>query len=63
MLPEDPKYPEKLEKLFTIQNNKSIHLKQKIREYNNSLAFASLGAKIKNISGKGPQIFKICGQI
>lgn len=34
-----------------------------IRSYNNALAFASFGASLQKLAGKGPSVLCICGQI
>ena len=39
------------------------HFKDKIRNYNASLSFASMGAKIVQPNGRGPYTFRVHGQI
>ncbi|KZS07139.1 Uncharacterized protein APZ42_029230, partial [Daphnia magna] len=52
---------------FTIclPNNhpKSPHFIKMVRNYNNALAFASMGAQIDHLPGRGPYCFRIHGQL
>lgn len=51
-------------KQLALGNDKKNKLfKNKSRELNNLLAFASFGAKFIPFKSRGPQVFKICGQV
>jgi hypothetical protein len=44
-------------------STKSKDFMKNIRSYNNALAFASFGASLQKLLGKGPSVIRICGQI
>lgn len=56
-------YPDFLRDLMTNKNN-PLHsvFKEQIRSINNAVSFASMGAKIVDVPGRGPYVFKIHGQ-
>jgi len=56
-------YPDKLLHLINENSKECKHYQRHIREYNNSLAFGSFGAKFDKLKGIGPHIFRICGQV
>lgn len=57
-------YPEYLKGKLTNSNSyKYENFKKYIRNYNNAIAFASFGAKYDNLSGKGPDVIRVFGQI
>nr|XP_029713639.1 uncharacterized protein LOC115257822 [Aedes albopictus] len=43
-------------------NPERTHFRQCIRSYNSAVSFASLGAKIADVPGRGPYVFKVHGQ-
>lgn len=51
------KYPDELKQLITSNR----HFREHIRSYNNALSFASMGAKVVDVPGRGPYVFKIQG--
>ncbi|GBO22923.1 hypothetical protein AVEN_119396-1 [Araneus ventricosus] len=55
--------PEILKKLLTSDSLESKNYRKHIREYNSSLAFASMGAQITPPPGTGPYCYRIHGQI
>ena len=56
-------YPEFLRKLlFDVTNPSCTHFRENIRSYNSAVSFASLGAKIVELPGRGPYVFKVHGQ-
>ncbi|XP_057375160.1 uncharacterized protein LOC130696096 [Daphnia carinata] len=63
ILPPPRECPELLYHLFTNSHPKSPHFLKMIRNYNNALAFASMGAQIDSPPGRGPYCFRIHGQI
>ena len=63
ILPDPGPFPELLEALITKNHPKSNEFLLQIRNYNNALAFASMGAQIVTVPGRGPKVFKIHGQI
>jgi len=54
--------PPYMKDLYQGQLPESLNFRNNIRQYNNSFAFASMGAKICSL-GSGPYCFKIHGQI
>lgn len=56
-------YPEFLEDYLTNSSN-PLHVKfrDQIRSINNAMSFSSMGAKIVDVAGRGPYVFKIHGQ-
>ncbi|KZS09596.1 Uncharacterized protein APZ42_026140, partial [Daphnia magna] len=63
ILPPPKGCPELLYHLFTNNHPKSPHFIKMIRNYNNALAFASMGAQIDYLPGRGPYCFRIHGQM
>ena len=63
LLPPLAPYPEDLRQLLTSQNAQTRNFLKNIRQYNSSLAFASFGAKVVYPPGRGPDVFRIHGQI
>ena len=63
LLPPLAPYPEDLRQLLTSQNVESRKFLKYIRQYNSSLAFASFGANVVYPPGRGPDVFRIHGQI
>ncbi|KZR96590.1 Uncharacterized protein APZ42_008990, partial [Daphnia magna] len=63
ILPPPKDCPELLYHLFTNNHPKSPHFIKMIRNYNNALAFASMGAQIDHLPGRGPYCFRIHGQM
>jgi hypothetical protein len=63
VLPDLLPYPEELKELLTAQSHDAKNFRKHIRKYNNSVAFASMGANIQNMDGGGPYCFKIQGQV
>lgn len=57
------RYPTQLLNLTNKKTHESRQFINVIRNYNNALAFASFGAKLDVVSGQGPKVFRICGQI
>lgn len=56
-------YPEFLKDLLVNRSNTHHNIfKDQIRSINNAVSFASMGAKIVNVPGRGPYVFKIHGQ-
>ncbi len=63
LIPLEP-YPRLLKQLLTDKNNQNHkNFIENIRAYNSALAFASMGASISQPPGRGPNCFKIHGQI
>ena len=60
LLPPLAPYPEDLRQLLTSRNVRSRNFLKNIRQYNCSLAF---GANVVYPPGRGPDVFRICGQI
>lgn len=57
---EPLEYPEFLRSLLMDTNNpERTHFRQCIRSYNSAVSFASLGAKIADVPGRGPYVFKV----
>ncbi|XP_018497175.1 uncharacterized protein LOC100905460 [Galendromus occidentalis] len=56
-------FPTVLRSLYLGQDNDSKHFRQYIRNYNNSLAMASMTAKIETPRGYGPYCFRVHGQV
>ncbi|KII68454.1 hypothetical protein RF11_10812 [Thelohanellus kitauei] len=55
-------YPLFLKSLLSDTNNPDReHFRENIRAYNSALSFASMGAKIVDLPGRGPYVFKIHG--
>ncbi|EFX63653.1 hypothetical protein DAPPUDRAFT_268051 [Daphnia pulex] len=63
ILPPPKECPELLQMLFTNCHPQSANFIKNARQYNNALAFASLGASIDVLRGRGPYCFKIYGQL
>ena len=56
-------YPDFLRQLLSEPNHPNFkHFRDNIRSYNSAISFASLGANIMDLPGRGPYIFKIHGQ-
>ena len=56
-------YPEFLRMLLSDPANLNrAHLREYIRSYNSAVSFASMGAKIVDLPGRGPYVFKVHGQ-
>jgi hypothetical protein len=56
-------YPEFLRTLLSDTTApSSTHFRENIRSYNNAVSFASMGAKIVDVPGRGPYVFKVHGQ-
>lgn len=54
-------YPELLRNLLTdTKNPDHENFKENIRQYNNAVSFASLGAKTVEFPGRGQYVFKVC---
>lgn len=51
------KYPNELQQLIVTNHT----FRDNIRSYNNAMSFASMGAKMVDIPGRGPYVFKIQG--
>lgn len=56
-----PEYPSELKFLFSNEYVHNANFKSNIRNYNSSFAFASFGAKIKELSLTGPYCFRVHG--
>lgn len=56
-------YPVELKRLLTGDGPSSINFREFIRQFNNANAFASMGAKVVDLPGRGPFCFKISGDI
>ena len=56
-------YPDELKEVLTGNSIQSRNFRDNIRQYNSAFAFASLGANIDRLSGRGPYCFRIHGQI
>jgi hypothetical protein len=52
-----------LRRLLSHEHHRSTHFHERIRAYNSALAFASLGAKIDQMVGRGPYCFRIHGSV
>jgi hypothetical protein len=56
-------YPLFLQSMLSDPDNRDYnHFRDQIRSYNNAVSFASMGAKIVDLPGRGPYVFKINGQ-
>lgn len=56
-------YPPFLEDFLTNPANPlHVRFRDQIRQINNAMSFASLGAKIVDVQGRGPYVFKVHGQ-
>ena len=55
--------PAALHELLTVRSQQATNITENIRQYNNAFAFASMGAKIAQLRGRGPYCFSIHGQI
>lgn len=56
-------YPGFLRRLLSDTNSpRHRHFKENIRSYNSAVSFASMGAKIIDLPGRGPYVFKVHGQ-
>ena len=62
-LPITDNYPEEIRNLLNNQTDESKHFLNNIRSYNSALAFASVGAKVDSLPGRGPFCYRIHGQI
>ena len=57
-------FPSFLHDLFTNHHSRLANgFRRHIRSYNSSVSFASMGAKIVSMDGRGPYCFKVHGQI
>ena len=56
-------FPVALKKLFVATDEKCKNFREFIHQYNNANAFASMGAKIKDVPGNGPYYFKISDEV
>ena len=56
-------FPESLETLYTDQTPVAKNFRKYIRKYNTLFSFASMSANYTPPTGRGPPIFRICGQI
>ena len=63
LLSDNEKYPDSLLDIFDGDNEESAFYRNNLREYNNPFAFASFGAKFDKVKGKGPVVYRICGQV
>ncbi|XP_046640289.1 uncharacterized protein LOC124323516 [Daphnia pulicaria] len=63
ILPPSKECPELLQMLFTNCHPISASFTKDARKYNHALAFASLGASIDVLRGRGPYCYKIHGQL
>lgn len=56
-------YPDFLRTLLSdIDNPNCSNFRELIRSYNSAVSFASMGAKIMDVPGRGPYVFKVHGQ-
>ena len=56
-------YPEFLRNLLSDQTHPNhANFREHIRSYNSAVSFASMGAKIVDLPGRGPFVFKVQGQ-
>ncbi|GBN05136.1 hypothetical protein AVEN_123239-1 [Araneus ventricosus] len=62
-LPAFPDAPELLKAFLTENPPDAKNYRQRIREYNSALAFASMGAQIKPPRGTGPYCYRLHGQV
>ena len=62
-LPVDENYPRQLSALMKYGHPDSVNFMSHIRNYNNALAFASIGCNISIPPGRGPFTFRIHGQV
>lgn len=59
----EQEYPEFLRELMSYVNSpRRTHFREYIRSYNNAFSFASMGAKIVDLPGRSPYVFKVQGQ-
>ena len=56
-------FPEELKQLYISRDANSKNFKQNIRQFNSSMAFASMGAQLAPPAGNGPYCFRIHGQL
>ena len=56
-------YPQELKHLLTGKNLPAQNFRRIIRQYNSAMAFASFGAHVSTLHGRGPSTFRIHGQI
>ena len=63
LLPPLAPYPEEMRELLMSRNGDSRNFLRNIRQFNSSMAFASFGANVVYPPGRGPDVFRIHGQI
>ena len=63
LINENIDYPDDLKNILITKNSNKTSFLNNLRIYNNLLAFASFGAKFDYLKTKGPQVFRICGQV
>jgi hypothetical protein len=57
---EELEYPEFLRALLSDPwHPNHTHFREHIRSYNSAVSFASMGAKIVDVPGRGPYVFKV----
>src|SRR5271156_4349579 len=57
------RYPQLLEQLLCDRHENSANFKDQVRCYNSALAFASMGAQVEQVAGRGTYCYRIHGQI
>ena len=62
-LPPLNEYPPELESLLKGDSEEAKHFRDHIRAYNSSFGFATFGAHIDDMRGRGPPLIKIQGQV
>ena len=56
-------FPSQLETLFTQDTERGKNFRKNIRRYNTAFSFSSFSANLQSLPGRGPRVFRMCGQI
>ena len=56
-------FPSQLETLFTQDTERGKNFRKNIRRYNTAISFSSFSANLQSLPGRGPRVFRMCGQI
>ena len=60
---DDFTFPPALQELFQSADELGVNFRQNIRRYNTAFAFSSLSANLEPPPGRGPPVFRVCGQM